>query len=163
KGDISPGNAAASTRADFGRLYLRLGSSGVEVAEELSLWEAIICSPHKLRVLSPPEFERFCGLMIKAVETANAHYGALVPTEHHLASAQTTNHAFRRRVMWAAAGAMATAAAIATLLVVPHNVSLPERLVEEVAKFYSLEPVTSIEANKAESTRRRQELSKQQE
>src|SRR5262249_15312430 len=78
QGHISPGNAAASTRAEFGPLYLRLGSSGVEVAEELSLWEAIICAPHKLRPLTPPEFDPFCSLMIKALETANAHYGALV-------------------------------------------------------------------------------------
>jgi hypothetical protein len=32
KGVISQGNAAASTRAEVGPLYLRLGSSGVEVA-----------------------------------------------------------------------------------------------------------------------------------
>jgi len=97
-----------------------------------------------------------------ALETANAHYGALVATEHDLPSAQTTNHAFRRRIRWAATGAMATAAAIATLLVA-HNFSLPERLVEEAAKFYSIGPVTSVEGNEAESTRRRQEPSKRQE
>jgi hypothetical protein len=78
QGHISPGNAATSTRAEYGPLYLRLGSSGVEVAEELSLWEAIVCAPRKLRLLSPPEFDPFCSLLIKALETANAHYGALV-------------------------------------------------------------------------------------
>jgi len=78
KGVISPGNAAASTRADVGPLYLRLGSGGVEVTEELSLWEAIVCAPRSLRLLSPPEFDAFCSLVIKALETANAHYGALV-------------------------------------------------------------------------------------
>jgi hypothetical protein len=78
KGVISAGNAAASTRAEFGPLYLRIGSSGVEVAEELSLWEAIICAPQQLRLLPAPEFDQFCSLLIKAIETANAHYGALV-------------------------------------------------------------------------------------
>jgi hypothetical protein len=78
KGRISPGNPAASTRAEFGPLYLKLSSGGVEVAEELSLWEAICCAPRVLRVLSPPEFDGFCSLMIKVLETANAHYGALV-------------------------------------------------------------------------------------
>ena len=34
--------------------------------------------PYKLRVLDKPEFDQFCSLMIKAVETANAHYGCLV-------------------------------------------------------------------------------------
>jgi hypothetical protein len=78
KGHISPGNPAASTRAEHGALYLKLASSGTEVAEELSLWEAICGGPHGLRVLAPPEFDQFCSLIIKALETANAHYGALV-------------------------------------------------------------------------------------
>jgi hypothetical protein len=77
-GQISAGNPAASTRAEFGPLYLKLGCAGIEVAEELSLWEAITCAPRSLRALSPGEFDAFCSLMIKALETANAHYGALV-------------------------------------------------------------------------------------
>jgi hypothetical protein len=100
--------------------------------------------------------------MIKALETANAHYGALVTIDPDLASAQTTNHVLRRRVMWSVAGAMATAAATAAFLVVPHNFSLLERLAEKVAKFYPFEPVTSIEGNKAERARRRRELSQRQ-
>ena len=78
KGHISPGNPAASTRAEYGPLYLRLASTGTEVAEELSLWEAICGGPQGLRVLDPLEFDAFCSLIIKALETANAHYGALV-------------------------------------------------------------------------------------
>jgi hypothetical protein len=77
-GEISAGNPAASTRAEFGPIYLKLDAAGFEVAEELSLWEAITCAPRSLRVLSPPEFDAFCSLIIKALETANAHYGALV-------------------------------------------------------------------------------------
>jgi hypothetical protein len=77
-GEISGGNPAASTRAEFGPIYLKIEDAGFEVAEELSLWEAITCAPRSLRVLSPPEFDAFCSLMIKALETANAHYGALV-------------------------------------------------------------------------------------
>jgi hypothetical protein len=78
KGRISPGNPAASTRTEFGPLYLKLSSAGVEVPEELSLWAALCCAPRVLRVLSSPEFDAFCSLMIKALETANAPYGALV-------------------------------------------------------------------------------------
>jgi hypothetical protein len=78
KGRISAGNPAVSTRSEFGPLYLRLNSTGIEVPEELSLWEAIVCAPRLLRVLAPPEFDAFCSLMIKVVETANAHYSALV-------------------------------------------------------------------------------------
>jgi hypothetical protein len=78
KGRISSGNPAASTRAEFGPLYLKLSTSGVEVPEELSLWEAVCCAPRVLRVLSSRDFDGFCSLMIKALETANAPYGALV-------------------------------------------------------------------------------------
>jgi hypothetical protein len=80
QGRISPGNPASSTRAEQGPLYLRLGESGSgsEVAEELSLWDAICGAPRVLRVLARPQFDEFCSLVIKAVETANAPYGALV-------------------------------------------------------------------------------------
>jgi hypothetical protein len=57
---------------------LKIATSSTEVPEELSLEGAIRCAPTKLRVLVGAEFDAFCSLMIKAVETANAHYGALV-------------------------------------------------------------------------------------
>ena len=77
-GRISDRNPAASTRAKHGALYLRVVRSAAEVPEELSIWEAVSGGPYKLRVLDKPEFDQFCSLMIKAVETANAHYGCLV-------------------------------------------------------------------------------------
>ena len=77
-GRISRGNPAASMRDEFGPLYLKIATSSTEVPEELSLEGAIRCAPTKLRVLVGAEFDAFCSLMIKAVETANAHYGALV-------------------------------------------------------------------------------------
>jgi hypothetical protein len=83
--------------------------------------------------------------------------------ERDLASTQSTNHGIRWRVMWAAAGAMATAVAISCLLVVHHNFRLPEGLAEKVAEFQPIEPGASIEGNKADSARRWQELSKRQE
>lgn len=76
---ISPGNPAQSTRAKAGVLELRTDRQSVEIAEELSAWKAIVASPNRQRVLREgPDFDRLCSLMIKAVEAANAHYGALV-------------------------------------------------------------------------------------
>jgi hypothetical protein len=57
KAQISAGNPAASTRSEFGPLYLRWHSTGIEAPEELSLWEAIVCAPRSLRVLSSFEFD----------------------------------------------------------------------------------------------------------
>lgn len=77
--DISDGNPARSTQAEVGPLYLRVPGSVHWVAEEMSVWGALKSSPRRLRRLAPgDEFNEFCGLVIKAVETANAHYGALV-------------------------------------------------------------------------------------
>ncbi|MGH6816646.1 MAG: hypothetical protein ACREC6_13185, partial [Hyphomicrobiaceae bacterium] len=73
-----PGNPALATRTEYGPLYLKLRAGAAEVAEELSVWEAIRCAPGLLRVLSRPDFNKFCSLMIQAVETANKHYGILV-------------------------------------------------------------------------------------
>ena len=78
RGHISPGNPAASTRAQYGPLCLTLGGSAIEVAEELSVWEGICNAPNTFRILARQDFDEFCSLMIKAVETANAPYGALV-------------------------------------------------------------------------------------
>jgi hypothetical protein len=78
KGHISPGNPAATTRTEHGPLYLNVVARSVEVEEELSIWDAICSGPRSLRALAPPDFDEFCSLVIKAVEVANAHYGALV-------------------------------------------------------------------------------------
>jgi hypothetical protein len=76
---ISPGNPAESTRKQRGPLQLRAGEGRAEVAEELSIWKSIACAPTRLQQLEPgPEFNAFCSLVIKAVEAANAPYGAPV-------------------------------------------------------------------------------------
>jgi hypothetical protein len=75
---LSSGNPACSTRAAHGPLYLRVGGCTTEIAEEMSVWDAICCAPLQLTLLGGPAFQAFCSAMIKAVETANAHYGALL-------------------------------------------------------------------------------------
>lgn len=76
---VSQGNPAATTRGQAGPLWLEVAASFAEVAEELSIWNAITCAPVQLRLLAEgPEFNAFCSIVIKAVETANAHYGALL-------------------------------------------------------------------------------------
>jgi hypothetical protein len=49
-----------------------------EVPEELSLWQAICAAPPTLRVLQQAEFWGFLRFMIRAVETADKPYAALV-------------------------------------------------------------------------------------
>jgi hypothetical protein len=85
---VSQGNPATTTRAKAGPLWLTAGGAptsdrnehaAAEVPEELSVWQAITCAPLKLtRLAEGPEFNAFCSVMIKAVEAANAPYGAYI-------------------------------------------------------------------------------------
>lgn len=76
---ISPGNPALSRNADEGPIYLAAADAFAEVAEEMSVWGAISCCPEKLEKLeNGPEFNKFCSLVIKTVEAANAPYGAII-------------------------------------------------------------------------------------
>jgi hypothetical protein len=83
---VSPGNPATTTREKAGPLWLSTGAASssfenaaAEVPEELSVWQAITSAPLKLRQLAEgPEFNAFCSVMIKAVEAANAPYGAYI-------------------------------------------------------------------------------------
>ena len=77
--DISAGNPARSTRSTAGPLRLAMPGATLDVAEELSIWGAVNCAPRQLRRLAAgDDFNAFCSLVIKSVEAANAHYGALV-------------------------------------------------------------------------------------
>jgi hypothetical protein len=78
EGSLSSGNPANSTRDLHGPLCLLVGGQTAEVAEEMSVWQAICCAPLQLEPLSGAAFHAFCSAMIKAVETANAHYGVLL-------------------------------------------------------------------------------------
>ena len=76
---ISEGNPATSTRALHGALHLQVAGRQAMVAEEMSVWEAICCAPSRLGPLQRgAELHGFCSVVIKAVETANAHYGTLL-------------------------------------------------------------------------------------
>lgn len=70
--DIAPGNAAATIRQRQGPLWLTLGEARFEVAEEFSVWDAIRVGPEHLSALAEGEpFNRFCGVVIDALRTAN--------------------------------------------------------------------------------------------
>jgi hypothetical protein len=76
---VSAGNPAEKTREQRGPLRLIVGAGQAEVAEEVSIWKAITCAPTRLVPLrSGREFNEFCSLVIKAVEAANAPYGAFI-------------------------------------------------------------------------------------
>src|SRR5262249_11421475 len=77
--EISDGNPAKSTRAASGPLCLRVGGAATEVAEELSMWDAMTCAPTRLKPLARGSaFNAFCSIMIKTLEAANARYGTLI-------------------------------------------------------------------------------------
>jgi hypothetical protein len=78
KGDISQGNPAQTTRHEHGPLFLTLSGHRFEVAEEMSVWDAIGCAPSPLKPLGEGEFLAFSQRVIQAVETANRPYGILV-------------------------------------------------------------------------------------
>lgn len=76
---VSKGNPALATREKLGALYLNAGAGTAEVAEELAVWKAVSCGPSRLRKLEKgAPFNRFCSVVIKAVEAANAPYGAIL-------------------------------------------------------------------------------------
>jgi hypothetical protein len=75
---ISPGNPAASTREKAGPLFLEAEGARAEVPEELSLWLAVVAAPRPLKPLAGEAWADFRNLVIRAVETANKPYGALL-------------------------------------------------------------------------------------
>jgi hypothetical protein len=77
--EISDSNPAKSTRAAAGPLFLHVAGATAEVAEEMSLWDAITSAPLALHLLAPgTQFGGFCSDVIKALEAANARYGTLI-------------------------------------------------------------------------------------
>lgn len=76
--DVSKGNPARNTRDTHGPLVLKVPGAFQEVPDEMSIWGGIKSAPLRLKPLETEEFNNFCSLVIKAVETANAQYSALV-------------------------------------------------------------------------------------
>jgi hypothetical protein len=75
----SPGNPAATIRMRRGALWLIVGASRTEVPEEISVWNAINCAPAQLKSLPAGEpFNRFCGIVIDAMRTANRPFQELL-------------------------------------------------------------------------------------
>lgn len=78
-GAISPGNPAKNTRQRSGPLFLVVGEMNAEVAEELTIWQAICCAPLRIRKLeNKATFDQLCSLVIKVLEAANRPFGELV-------------------------------------------------------------------------------------
>ena len=77
---ITPKSPAEGTRARSGPIWLSAGSAAVEVAEELSVWHGLTSGPAEVTPFGGkgPAFDALCALTIQAVETANAHWSALL-------------------------------------------------------------------------------------
>jgi hypothetical protein len=77
--EISPGNPAATIRTRRGALWLVVGQARAEVAEQISIWNAINSAPTQLQALPAGEpFNRFCGIVIDAMRTANRPFQELL-------------------------------------------------------------------------------------
>jgi hypothetical protein len=75
---LKPGNPAASTRMRSGPLYLIAGGAACEVPEQLSIWGALSSGPDCLMKLEKQAFDRFCSVLIKALENADDRYKRLL-------------------------------------------------------------------------------------
>lgn len=76
---VSRHSASATIRTRDGPLMLRLGGRTAVVPEELSIWDAVVCAPHRLYALPRGEsFNRFCGVVIDCVRTAHRPFMELV-------------------------------------------------------------------------------------
>lgn len=76
---ISEKSPAERTRASAGPIWLQAGSAAAEVAEELSAWHALTSGPeHVGKFADKAAFDKVCSATIQAVETANAHWSALL-------------------------------------------------------------------------------------
>jgi hypothetical protein len=70
--ETSAGSASPSLRSRFGPLVLRAGDDAVVVPEEMATWDAIACAPSTIQALPRgEEFNRFCGIVIDCLRTAN--------------------------------------------------------------------------------------------
>ena len=70
--DTESGNPARAIQGREGPLYLAAGNLRQQVPEQISIWNAIECAPKKLKKLEAGEpFNRFCGVVIDALRTAN--------------------------------------------------------------------------------------------
>ena len=77
--ELMPRNPAKRKRDAKGPLLLTAGPAKAEVADELPAWTAILSSPYWQKQLSPgAPFNELASLVIKAFESANTHYGALL-------------------------------------------------------------------------------------
>ena len=75
---ISAGNPARTTREAHGPLYLKVGGHTAAIPEEMSLWQAICCSPPELRWLTQTEFRLLSSTVLKVLEVANKPYALRV-------------------------------------------------------------------------------------
>lgn len=76
---ISSGNPAATIRERKGAVWLVVGLLRARVPEEMSAWDAVRCGPTLVRSLPAGEpFNRFCGIVIDAVRTANRPFQELL-------------------------------------------------------------------------------------
>lgn len=78
-------NSAAVLNKRDGPLWIVSGNEAIILPEEMSLWDAIITVPPKLQSLKKPEsFNKFCGLIIDAMRTANRPFQEILGLGHDL-------------------------------------------------------------------------------
>jgi len=83
--EISAGNAARQIRDRDGPLWIRAGELWLALPEEMSIWDALLAVPPRLRTLSAGEsFNAFCSVMIDALRTANRPVQELLALGHGL-------------------------------------------------------------------------------
>jgi hypothetical protein len=76
---IAKGNPAETIRQRKGGLWLVLGALRTQVPEQISPWDAIVCAPTLIKSLPAGEpFNRFCGVVIDALRTANRPFQELL-------------------------------------------------------------------------------------
>jgi len=76
---VTPGNPSARTRERLGPLYLIASGAACEVPEQMSVRGALASGPPRIvKLTDRQDFNRFCSLLIKALETANERHGRLL-------------------------------------------------------------------------------------
>jgi hypothetical protein len=76
---VTPGNPAARTRESAGPLYAVAGGAACEVPEQMSVRGALASGPPRIvKLTDRQDFNRFCSVLIKALETAHERHGRLL-------------------------------------------------------------------------------------
>lgn len=83
--NISIGNAAKVLKDRDGPLWLVAGHVSIELPDEMSIWDSIVTVPPKITPLVHQEaFNKFCGVVIDVMRTANRPFQEILGLGHNL-------------------------------------------------------------------------------